>query len=124
MGKRGINTCTLAGSVGGVEIGTSRHGTPYVRFAMAVEDRRGEVTWLRVSGYRGIHDVCKDRLVTGMFVIIRGALVNVGSPNHIRVEVVAEELIFAGVGEVEKPMPPEIAEHDEGEPGDDAGNRL
>lgn len=96
MGKRGLNTCTLAGSVGAVDIGTSKHGVPFVRFSLAIEDRRGEVTWVRATGYRGIHEVCMGRLTTGMFVVVRGSLISTGPSDNLKVEVVVDELIFAG----------------------------
>lgn len=114
MGQRGLNTCAIAGTVGRtVDIGQSKFGVNYVRFSLAIEDRKGSVTWVRCTGYGGLHDVCRGRLSVGDFVVVRGELVSVGAPpnEHKSLEVRAEEIIFSPKG---GGVPREsVHEHDE-----------
>jgi single-stranded DNA-binding protein len=89
--SRGINVVVLAGNVGDCSESQSTKGDPAWTFSLAVEDRGGFATWVRVNAYSGLVQICRGRMEKGQFVIVRGELINRSGG---LVEVRAEEVIW------------------------------
>lgn len=82
-----------AGNVGEASKGRlSKKGEPVVEFTLAVEDRGGFTTWVKVNAYGGLVPICEGRMVSGDYVVVRGELINKSGGV---LEVRAEEVIWA-----------------------------
>lgn len=117
---RGVNAVVVSGNVGSVQFGkTAMRGDDTCSFMLAVEKKRGEVTWTRVNVYGGLVQSCQTFLQKGSYVIVEGELMermNKNKDNKI-LELRAKDIKFIHT----KTRDEEGADH---EPGDtDAGNR-
>ncbi len=95
---RGTNLVGVSGNVGGeISFGETHGGDPFCSFQIAVEARNKAVTWVRVNIYGPLVNICKERLKRGLYVSVKGELMN-RSNNTDFTEVRCEDIAFVHGG--------------------------
>ena len=70
-----MNKLTIIGSLGkDPELRTTQSGINVCTFSVAVNNRKGETTWFRVSAWRGLADTCSKYLAKGRKVAVVGSV--------------------------------------------------
>jgi len=91
---RGTNLVGVSGNIGGeISFGETHGGDQFCSFQVAVEGRSKAVTWVRVNVYGPLVNICRDRLKRGLYVSVKGELMN-RSNNSDFTEVRCEDIAF------------------------------
>lgn len=70
-----MNKLTIIGSLGkDPELRTTQSGINVCTFSVAVNNRKGETTWFRVSAWRGLAETCSKYLAKGRKVAVVGSV--------------------------------------------------
>jgi single-stranded DNA-binding protein len=101
---KGFSSVSFSGNVGG-NIYTSKtfNGNSVCSFQVAIENRNGVVTWIRINVYGTFADVCINKLQKGMYICCSGQLMNRPENSNI-VEVRADNIVFVDKKINNKPM--------------------
>jgi single-stranded DNA-binding protein len=93
---RGHNTVTISGNVGSsIVIGkTSTDGRSACSFALASQNDKRRLTWVRINAYDKLAEYCSKKLNKGIYVSVVGELMNRSGQHGELTEVRAHQVIF------------------------------
>jgi single-stranded DNA-binding protein len=93
---RGHNIVTISGNVGSsIVIGkTASDGRSACSFALASQNDKRRLTWVRINAYDKLAEYCSKKLNKGIYVSVVGELMNRSGQHGELTEVRAHQVIF------------------------------
>jgi len=93
----GLNFAFISGNVGEVTFSTTGSNVPCCSFFIASERQGYDAVWVRVNVYGKNTNICKDKLAKGVYVIVKGEMMNRtsgGKNEKFLTEVRCHEIVF------------------------------